>query len=164
MATGVLIPRIPTDPPLFVAEPTKFSEIVANDLGDLGTAADGFDVLFAIPWYALDGDLAGLTAFDDLLGIMDFVDGAFDSNVLLPLLALLTDLEATGDALFALQDLLLLTKLPNLNLPGIPASPVPVPCDPCSQGCVGSGCGGGKYYIPPYWYYGTGFGCGDYCL
>lgn len=105
MGTGVLIPRIPTDPPLFVATPIDLESTVANDLGVLGTAADGFDAIFNALMQAQADGLAGLSDLDVLLAEADFVDGAFDTTDIAPFSASIADMQAAGDPTVGVIDI-----------------------------------------------------------
>jgi len=99
MATGTLIPRIPTDPPLFVATPLDLQSTVAQDLGNLGTAADGFDAIFNALMLAQQTGLAGLSALDQLLADADFVAGALDTTTIAPFSSDIAALSDAGDPL-----------------------------------------------------------------
>ena len=92
-----LIQRIPLSPPLFVPSTPDFESTAAEDLGNLGTAADGFDAIFAVPAGALDADLAGLAELDQLLADADFVGGALDTLAIAPLQADIASTQAEGE-------------------------------------------------------------------
>lgn len=104
MPAGVLIPRLPTSTPIFAPSTPDFESLVAQDLGNLGTAADGFDALFSIPALALQPDLDSLIVLEDLLSAMDFADGALELTLLQPFASAVADFQAAGDVLMGNVD------------------------------------------------------------
>jgi hypothetical protein len=104
MASAKLIPRLDPARPLFSPVTPDFAGFAAQQLGDLGTGADGFDALFALPAANIDADIAALADLDTLLTAMDFVEGAFATAVLTPIDSALPSLLAAGDALLTAME------------------------------------------------------------
>lgn len=92
-----LIRPIPTSPPIFVPLAPSFQQTVADELGNIGTTADGFEAILATVFAAF--------AADDSVGILDDSDlvsalfnvGDFQNSQLDPIQADIVHFQAGGD-------------------------------------------------------------------
>jgi hypothetical protein len=91
--------RLEDTRPAYAPVGSNFQSIVAQGLGNAGTAGDGFDMVIAAPILALADDANAISELDTFLSLADFVDGDFETGSLSDTVLNLAGFFAGGDSL-----------------------------------------------------------------
>lgn len=138
MARQVIAPVPDSFPGSFPATESG-TQIVADDIAGLSPEADGFDDLLATALANIDSEPSAIADLDSDLGLMDFIDGAFDGANITPMLSNFAGVVSAGDSLES--DTAGFLGNPVVDSPS-PAPPIPEPPQPVGAGGGGGGGGG----------------------